>query len=83
VFFGFCNEMVKPHSLDIDSFRKVIRFKKEIATPKKYGKAILYFDFADEDEFRRRVRTNLTQAAKEVMGRVAGGRTFGPPSRLP
>jgi hypothetical protein len=83
VFFGFCNEMVKPHSLDINSFRKVVRFKKEIGTPKKYGKAILYFDFADEEEFRSRVRTHLTQAARDVMGRVAGGRAFGLPPRGP
>lgn len=80
VCFGFCDESVKPHSLDA-SFAKVLEFKSDIGTPKKYGKAILYFTFADEQEFRRRVRDHLTQAVKEVRGRVSGGRMYGLPPR--
>jgi hypothetical protein len=75
--FGFCEEPTDPHALDIKSFAKVAKFRKDIGTSDKYGKAILYFGFTSEQEFRQRVEAHLTQAANEIMGRVAGGKTYG------
>jgi len=75
--FGFCEEHVNPHSLDADSFAKVAQFRKDIGTAAKYGKAVLYFSFANEAEFRRRVESHLKEAIEEIRGRVIGGKTFG------
>lgn len=82
-FFGFLNQALPPHSLDLDSFGPVVQFKKDIGSSAKYGKSILYFTFGDEGEFRARARTHLTQAAKVVKAKVRGGRSFGLPPRSP
>ena len=77
VCFGFCETPVNPHDIDPESLTQLKQFRKDIGNPNKYGKAMLYFTFANEKTFQGHVERNLKEAIKVVKGRVAGGKRFG------
>jgi hypothetical protein len=77
VCFGFCEEPANPFSIDPESLAKLIQFRKDIGDGGKYGRANLYFTFADHDTYRLRVETHLKHAIGMIKDRVAGGRSFG------
>jgi hypothetical protein len=71
--FGFDETPVNPFSIAKD-FEKVKQFLSDIGSSKKYGKALLYFAFVGEDEFKKKVILNLTKATETVLSRVMGGK---------
>ena len=76
VFFGFCEEAVNPYSLDPKSLAKLLNFRRNIGEGKKYKIANLYFTFANDVDFKKRIEVNLKHAIGVIKERVAGGRKF-------
>lgn len=72
VLFAFDAKPVNPFSIP-EEFRLVKEFRDSLQNDKKYGRAILYFEFGSDQEFEDLLSRDLDEAIRKAIGRISGG----------
>lgn len=72
VLFAFDETPINPYAI-ADNFKKAKTFRRDIQTPAKYGRAILYFAFTSPAEFEEKLGRDLDEAVRRATSRVRGG----------
>ena len=75
ILFGFDTTPINPFDVP-DNFSEVKAFRTSLQTAIKYGRSILYFEFASEEQLEDALSRDLDAATRKAIGRIVGG----PPS---